>query len=280
MESILSLETYLRRHKFHLFTVLVIMTVVYAPVIPSLIADWSHDPNYSHGFLIPVLSGYFLWEKRAELARSRVSPSNMGLLVIIVSLSMLIVGYAGTEYFTMRSSLIFLIAGLVLYWFGWAVLKAAYLPIGFLLFMIPLPYIVYDSIAFPLKLFIAKFSVISLKLMGIVVWREGNIIQFPQTVLEVADACSGLRSLMSLLALSVAMAFLTQKTVKKRLILIFMALPIAIFTNMLRVIGTGVLAQFYGAAAAEGFFHEFAGLAVFSLALVLLILIGALLRRV
>lgn len=279
MESILSFDAYLKRHKFYLWAVVVLICAVYAPVIASLVADWSHDPNYSHGFLIPFLSGYFLWEKRTVLAATRVAPDNLGLPVILASLSLLMVGHAGTEYFTMRASLVFLLAGIVLFCCGRPVLKTAFVPIAFLLFMIPLPYIVYDALAFPLKLFIAKFSVICLKLMGIVVWREGNIIQFPQTVLEVADACSGLRSLMSLLALGVALAFLTQKSTKKRLLLVVMTLPIAIFTNMLRVVGTGVLAHYYGAAAAEGFFHEFAGLAVFSLALLLLILVGMFLRR-
>jgi exosortase len=158
-------------------------------------------------------------------------------------------------------------------------MKLTALPVAFLLFMVPLPYIVYDAMAFPLKLFVAKYSVLSLKLMGITVLREGNIIMFPQTVFEVADACSGLRSLMSLLALAVAVAFMTQKSPGKRLILIVSALPIAILTNMLRVIVTGVLAQYYGAAAAEGFFHEFAGLAVFAVAMVLLLAESALLRR-
>jgi exosortase len=115
--------------------------------------------------------------------------------------------------------------------------------------------------------------------MGVVVWREGNIIQFPETVLEVADACSGMRSLMSLLALSVAYAFFIQLTAVKRFVLVLMAVPIAIFTNMLRVIGTGILAQYYGSAAAEGFFHEFAGLVVFGLAMFFLVLTGALLGR-
>jgi exosortase len=179
----------------------------------------------------------------------------------------------------MRSSLVFLLAGIVLYLFGWAVLKILALPIGFLLFMVPLPYIVYDAAAFPLKLFISKVSVFVLKAMGVIVWREGNIIMFPETILEVADACSGLRSLMSLAALAVALAFLSQKTAIKRTLLILSALPIAIFTNMLRVIATGFLAQYYGAAAAEGFFHEFAGMAVFVLAMVLLFVTGAVLRK-
>lgn len=146
--------------------------------------------------------------------------------------------------------------------------------------MVPLPYIVYDAIAFPLKLFVAKFSVLALKAAGVVVLREGNIIMFPSTTLEVADACSGLRSLVSLLALAVAYAFLSQKSAVRRTLVILSAVPIAMVTNMTRVIVTGFLAQYYGAAAAEGFFHEFAGMAVFALAMVLLVAFGGLLRKV
>ena len=268
-----------RRDGWFLAILLPLLIAVYAGILPSLVVDWGEDPNYSHGFLVPLISGWFVWQRRLELKAAAIRPANAGLAVIFGSLALLVVGTAGTEYFTMRSSLVFLLAGIVLYLFGWAVLKVLALPIGFLLFMVPLPYIVYDAAAFPLKLFISKVSVFVLKAMGVIVWREGNIIMFPETVLEVADACSGLRSLMSLAALAVALAFLSQKTVVKRTLLILSALPIAIFTNMLRVIVTGFLAQYYGAAAAEGFFHEFAGMAVFVLAMVLLFSIGAVMRK-
>lgn len=264
---------------WYLVLLLPLLAAVYATVVPSMVGQWSDDPNYSHGFLVPLIAGYFLYQKWPELKSVPIRPSNSGLPLILGSLALLVVGIAGVEYFTMRVSLVFLLAGIVLYWFGWQVLKVLALPIGFLLFMVPLPYIVYDAAAFPLKLFITKVSVFVLKAVGIIVWREGNIIMFPQTVLEVADACSGLRSLMSLLALSVALAFFTQKNNLKRIVLVLSAIPIAIFTNMLRVIVTGFLAQYYGAAAAEGFFHEFAGMAVFAMAMVLLVGFGALLRK-
>lgn len=270
----------LRENRWYLLALLPLLVLAYWTVVPGMVSDWNNDPNYSHGFLVPLIAGYFAWQKWPELKELPVSPSNLGLLVVAGSLLLLIFGFAGTEYFTMRSSLVFLLAGIILFWFGWAVFKGLLLPVGFLLFMVPLPYIVYDAMAFPLKLMVAKFSVAALKLMGIAVLREGNIIMFPQTVLEVADACSGLRSLMSLLALAVAYAVFSQKSNLMRVIMVLSAVPIAIATNMFRVIATGVLAQYYGAAAAEGFFHEFAGLAVFALAMVLLFLLGALLRKV
>ncbi|PLX88957.1 MAG: exosortase [Desulfuromonas sp.] len=263
-----------------LAVVLVLLCVLYASVVPPMVAQWNDDPNYSHGFIVPLISGWFLWQSRDALRSVSIRPSAWGFVVVLLALCQLAVGSAAVELFTMRSSLVMLLAGTVLYLFGWAVLRQVSLPVGYLFFMVPLPYILYDTLAFPLKLLVAKYSVLGLKLMGVIVWREGNIIQFPQVVLEVADACSGLRSLLSLIALAVALAFLSHRVAWQRLLVIAAALPIAIVSNMFRVIVTGLLAQHYGAAAAEGFFHEFAGLAVFLMAFILLGLVSALLRRV
>ena len=261
-------------------TLLLGIAGIYATIFQNLYFAWMDDPNYSHGLLVPIISGYFVWQQRQQLEKLEIKPANIGIFLILFALFVLFAGVAAQEFFSRRSSFVFLLAGIVLFLFGWQWLKALALPIGFLFFMIPLPYIVYDAMAFPLKLFVAKFSVISLKLMGIVVWREGNIIMFPQTVLEVADACSGLRSLMSLLALGVALAVFSQEKISRRVLLVLLTIPIAILTNMIRVIGTGVLAQYYGAAAAEGFFHEFAGMGVFVLAMVMLFACSGLLRKV
>ena len=266
--------------KVNLFLALATIGLVYPAIVPGMVEDWYNDPNYSHGFLVPLISVYFLSENWGALRVTPLRPSNLGLPVIIGSLLLLLLGYIGTEYFTMRASLVPLVAGIVLYWFGWTVLRLSSLAIAFLIFMVPLPYIVYDAIAFPLKLLVTKASVAVLKILSIPVVSEGNIIMFPQTVLEVADACSGLRSLMSLVTLAVALAFLSQKTAVKRTILIISAVPVAIVTNMIRVIVTGVLASHYGAAAAEGFFHEFAGMAIFAMAMIILFSESAILRRV
>ncbi|WP_245555006.1 exosortase A [Geopsychrobacter electrodiphilus] len=253
---------------------------IYSGIFEKLFFDWLNDPNYSHGLLVPFISGYFVWQQRHKLEQLPPKPANSGLFLILFSLLVLFAGLAAQEFFTKRASFVLLLAGIVLFLFGWQWLKQLTLPLGFLFFMIPLPYIVYDAMAFPLKLFVAKFSVIALKLMGVVVVREGNIIMFPQTVLEVADACSGLRSLMSLLALGVALAIVSQPKISRRILLVLLTIPIAISTNMIRVIVTGLLAQHFGAAAAEGFFHEFAGMAVFVLAMVLLFAASGLIRKV
>ena len=276
MSSILSTK----RQLIFIFLLILSICGLYAQIFQGLYSAWSDDPNYSHGFLVPFISGYFIWQNKEELLELELKPSTYGLVLVVFALFVLISGTAAQEFFTKRSSFVFLLAGCVLFLLGWQWFKKLALPITFLFFMIPLPYIVYDAMAFPLKLFVAKFSVIALKLMGVIVLREGNIIMFPQTVLEVADACSGLRSLMSLLALGVALAVFTQRGTLQKILLVLLTVPIAIFTNMVRVIGTGFLAQYYGSAAAEGFFHEFAGMGVFLLAMVLLFVSSAVLRRV
>ncbi|GAM11587.1 transmembrane exosortase [Geobacter sp. OR-1] len=275
----MTLSEYIGNYKFQLATLIILLLGLYANIIPDMVKDWYHDDNYSHGFLVPIIAGYFLYCRREELKTADVQPWNLGLIIVIAGILQLLVAWLGVEYFTMRSSLIVVIAGLVLYFFGRNIFSIALLPICYLIFMVPLPYLIYDAMAFPLKLFVTKVSVEFLQLVGVIVMREGNIIMFPATTLEVADACSGIRSLMSLLALSVAYAFFIDISTAKRWVLIFSAVPIAILTNAVRVIVTGILAQWWGAKAAEGFFHEFAGLAVFALAMVLLVSLGALLGR-
>lgn len=275
----MSFEQTLKKYWLQLSVTGVLLVVLYWRVVPDMVLQWKQDENYSHGFLVPLIAGYFLWQSWPELKDKAVAPSNWGFVVLVLGLLQLLVAWVGTEFFTMRSSLIVLIAALVLLLFGWQMLKEMALPIGYLIFMVPIPYIIYDIVAFPLKLFVTKVSVWFLQLCGVIVMREGNIIMFPSTTLEVADACSGIRSILSLLALAVAYSFFIQIPAKFRVLIILMALPIAVFTNALRVIVTGFLAQWWGAKAAEGFFHEFAGLAVFALAMVLLVGLGVLLKK-
>ncbi|GAW65988.1 membrane protein [Geoanaerobacter pelophilus] len=258
---------------------LMILTGVYWSILPDMVQQWYEDANYSHGFVVPLIAGYFAYERRKELAEVLAEPWWPGLLLVVAGLLQLVVGWLGSEFFTMRSSIVVTLCGMTLFLLGKRLFRLMLLPLAYLLFMVPLPYIIYDMIAFPLKLFVTRVSIASLKLMGVVVLREGNIIMLPFTTLEVADACSGIRSLISLLALSVAYAFFLKMGALRRSLLILSAIPIAISANALRVIGTGLLAQYWGAKAAEGFFHEFAGLAVFVVAIALMIGLGSLLSK-
>ena len=269
----------LKQYRLQLILVLPLLVGMYYTTVPDMVRVWYNDENYSHGFLVPIISGYFFWQRWPDLKELTVKPDWLGLVVIIWGVFQLLAAWMCTEFFTMRTSLIILLAGMSLLWFGRAVLKGLALPIGYLIFMVPIPYIIYDMAAFPLKLFVTRVSVAFMKMVGVVVMREGNIIMFPATTLEVADACSGIRSLISLLAIAVAYSFLMKTSNVRRWVVIFSAVPIAVATNALRVIVTGILAQWWGAKAAEGFFHEFAGMAVFVLAMVMLVAFGELIRR-
>jgi exosortase len=252
---------------------------LYASVLPDLVADWSNDPDYSHGFLVPVLSGYCLWERRHTFTHLPVQPSPVGLLVILLGIALLLLGHVGAELFLMRVSMVIVIAGLVLYHGGWHYVTGMAFPIVFLLFMIPWPAIILNALTLPLQLLAARLSTSSLQLMHLPVYREGNVIFLPHATLEVVEACSGLRSLVSLLALATVFAYMTQQHVWKIAVLVVSAIPIAIIANALRIWGTGVLAHGYGAQAAEGFYHTFAGWMVFVVAFVLLAVEGSALSR-
>ena len=247
---------------------------LYASVLADLVAAWWDDPDYSHGFLVPLLTAYFVWERRPALIDMVPQTSRCGLGVLLTGLCMLFVGTIGAEFFIMRLSMIVVIGGLVLYLLGWHYLWTLSFPIAFLLFMIPLPALILNVVTFPLQLLAAKLSTFALQLVEFPVFREGNIIFLPHITLEIVEACSGLRSLMSLMALSVVFGYLTQRAFWKRLVLGASSVPIALLANAFRIWGTGVLAYFWGSKAAEGFYHTFAGWSVFAVAFVLLLVEG------
>jgi exosortase A len=266
----------MRREEFNGFVSVAIFlsafVFLYWQTLYGMAVDWYIDENYSHGFLIPLISGYLVWERRHTIKSVATSPSNLGSFIVIVGLVIYLIGNVAGESFTMRVSLLFVMGGALLFTYGGGLFKTVSFPFFYLIFMIPLPYILYDSIAFPLKLLVSKYSVDFLRVIGVPTMREGNVIYLVNTTLEVADACSGIRSIMSLLALSAALAYFTQRGWLKRAVLIALAIPIALFANSIRVIGTGILASRYGSRVAEGFFHEFAGLVIFGVAMAMLIL--------
>lgn len=252
---------------------------LYQPVLVNLVREWWNDENYSHGFLIPLLSAYFVWERRERLRRLAVTPSSLGLGLLVAGLGLLLLGNVAGELFTMRMSLLGVLAGLVLYLLGREHLKALAFPILYLLFMIPPPAIVFNAIAFPLQLFAARTATATLQVMDIPVLREGNLIILANSALEVNEACSGIRSLITLLALATTFAYFTLRDRWRQVALVISAIPIAVVTNASRVAGTGLLAHFYGDQVAREFFHTFSGWLVFLLAAILLGAEGVLLSR-
>jgi exosortase A len=253
--------------------VLVGVLVAYLPVLRKLVYDWGHDDNYSHGFLIVPIALYLIWERREQLAAARPAPSIVGLLIAIASLLVLVAGELGSELFLMRVSLIGVLVGTVLFVYGWEHLRVAWFPLAFLLLMIPIPAIIFNQIAFPLQLVASRFGETVLQLWNIPVLREGNVITLPNTQLQVAEACSGIRSLISLLTLGIVYGYFTDSRLSVRGAIALGAIPVAILANGLRVAGTGIAAYYYGQEAAEGFFHEFSGWVVFVVSLVMMFML-------
>lgn len=253
---------------------------LYHQVIYKLVMDWMTDDNYSHGFLIPVISGYLIWQDRKRLAEIPIAPANAGVIFLILSLLFFVVTNLGAELFTMRFSMLFAIWSAIIFLAGWAMAKALFYPIIYLVFMIPLPAIIWNKIAFPLKLFATRMAVSVIKMIQIPVYAEGNIIHLANTTLEVVDACSGLRSLTSLLALSAAFALISEHSRLKKIILFLSAVPIAILVNIIRLSSTAALARQYGAKVAEGFLHEMSGIVIFFLALIMTYGVHVLLSRI
>lgn len=247
----------------------ILFVLMYREVLPKWGLELWDDPNYSHGLLIPFLSIYLLREKTAELLAARRQPCLPGMLVVIGALLLFILGYVGAEFFSKRLSLILLLYGSVLFLEGSAIASIASFPIGVLFFAVPLPYILYNAIAFPLKLVASQIAVWFIALMGMPVFREGNVITLPHTTLEVVDACSGIRSLMTLFTLAFLLGYFHHKRIWKRLLVIALAAPIAVFANAARVTMTGILTQ-YDAGWGHGTLHDMTGWVVFVLSFVLL----------
>jgi exosortase A len=256
------------------------LVLLYFRVLQGLVSDWIHMPDFSHGFLIPLVSLYFVYERRKQYSVLSPSGNWAGLLLLLFGVVLLLLGNLATEYFTMRFSILVVLGGIILFLLGKECFKTLLFPVIFLIFMIPIPSILMDRITFPMQLFASKVAARSLYLIGIPVLREGNIIQLANTSLEVAEACSGIRSLISLLALSVVFAYFSQKTTLKRTLLILSTFPIAIIANAARVTGTGILAHYYGDKVAQGFFHGFSGWILFVVAFICLFVVGSLLSRV
>ena len=245
--------------------------LVYFPVLTSLVRQWASDDNYSHGFLVAPFAIYFAWRRRQDLATLPVRPHWFGLVVVLASLGVLLAGRLGAELFLGRISLIGLIAGTVLFLYGTRHLRVLAFPIAFLLLMVPLPAVVFNQLAFPLQLLASRAGEAVLSAGGIPVLREGNILVLPTATLEVVEACSGIRSLVSLLTLAIVLGTLTEPRVRTRVALALLAIPVAIAANAARVAGTGLAAEWISPRAAEGFFHEFSGWVMFVVAFALLL---------
>jgi exosortase len=254
-------------------------TLLFGHAIVGMIRDWSINENYSHGFLVPFITGYMIWLKKEQLIKIDSNPSNLGLLVILVGMGVFIIGNIGAELFITRTAIVITTIGLCIYSFGIRAATAIAVPLIYLMFMIPLPAIIWNKIAFPLQLFSANLTASVVHQLGIPILREGNILSLPNTTLEVVDACSGLRSLTSMLALSAPFAYIVKISNTSRWLLFLSAIPIAVTVNILRLTCTAMLATYIGPEAAKGFLHDLSGILVFVVAFMMLYGLFRLIQR-
>lgn len=295
------------KHLSRILAISAALLFAYATVFAKLGHDWWTDENYSHGLLIPFIIVYILWSQRERFRRASRRPSMLwGLAAVLFALLALWAGTAGAELYLQRTSLVLMLAGTVLYFWGFRLLRLLLVPLFLLLLAIPIPAIIFNKIAFPLQLFASRCAVWAMTLFDIPVLREGNVIELmplgahETKKLEVVEACSGIRSLMTLVTLAVVFAYFTyprsgnsgegpkppssSSWLKsygfwRSTIIVLSAVPIAIFTNALRVSGTGVLARYYGTKIADGFFHSFSGWVIYVVAFLMLFGVGWVLDR-
>lgn len=307
------------KHLWRILAISAALVFTYATVLVKLGNDWWTDENYSHGLLVPIIIAFILWSQRDRLAQVTRRPSMLwGLAGVLSALLALWAGTAGAELFMQRTSLVLMLAGTILYFWGFRLLQLLIVPLFLLLLAIPIPTIIFNKIAFPLQLFASRCAVWAMTFFDIPVLRQGNVIELmplgasETKKLEVVEACSGIRSLMTLVTLAVVFAYFTHPRGEsgddgnppapanpsnmpsrvssalsklksygfwRSTIIVLSAVPIAIFTNALRVSGTGILAHYYGTQVADGFFHSFSGWVIYVVAFLMLFGVGWLLER-
>lgn len=262
------------------FLVIAAFGLLYRDVVYWLVDDWEMSGDFSHGYLIAPLSLWMAWERRDALRALPMRPSWHGLAIMGASLVLLAAGTLGVETFLARVSLVGMVAGVIVFVLGWGHLRMLAFPVGVLLLMIPIPSIIFNRVTLHLQMVASALGERMLLLAQVPVLREGNVIQLPEMSLQVAEACSGIRSLMSLVTLAVLYGYYTERGTWLRVALVAGAVPIAILMNGLRIAGTGIAARVYGVAAAEGFSHSFSGWLIFVGSLGLLVLAHGSLRSV
>ncbi len=247
-----------------------LLIVAYWPVLVRLVSQWAHDEDMGHGFFVPLVAGFIVWQRREELLQTKAKPNKWGLLIVLWGAGQLYLATLGAELFLARTAFIISLIGIVLYLGGKPVLRLVAFPLFLLFFMVPIPAIIYNQITLPLQKFASQVAEVTLSVLGVPVLREGNILELASQRLQVVEACSGIRSLLTLSFLSLVYGYFFDKRVWMRPVLLVAAVPIAILANSLRVSITGLLSE-VNPELAEGVFHTASGWVIFMLALFMLI---------
>jgi exosortase len=256
----------------------ILLAVCYAPIVAALVRQWNGDADMGHGFFVPMIAAFIAWQKRDRIANTPAVPNWWGLAVMLWAGFQLYIATLGAELFLARTSLVISIIGAVLLLGGTQYLKIFGFPLFLLFFMVPIPAVIYNQITFPLQIFASQVAERAIDLLQIPVIREGNVLILPQQTLNVVEACSGIRSLLTLTFLSLVYGYFFEKRTWVRVVLFCSTIPIAITANSGRVAFTGVISQFKPELA-EGWFHEAQGWVIFMIGLVILVAFHQLIIR-
>jgi exosortase len=249
-----------------------LLIACYAPIAWNLVRQWNNDADMSHGFFVPAISAFIVWQRRHELAAMKPRPNWWALLVVAYGAAQLMLATLGVELFLSRTALVITVIGMVWMLAGTQIVRKLAFPLFLLFFMVPIPAVIYNRITFPLQMVASRLADGALTLLSIPVLREGNVLELPNQTLSVVEACSGIRSLLSLTFLSLVYGYFFEKRMWVRVLLFISTIPIAIIANGSRVTLTGILTE-VNPELAEGFFHTASGWVIFMVALVIMILV-------
>jgi exosortase D (VPLPA-CTERM-specific) len=268
-QQLVAMHNYCGVRYRNLLALLLLIVWLYASVLAHLFLQWISDLNFQHGMFVPLFALFVLWQERKKLNAIPSSPSWAGLPLVVLSMLVLVLGDRGADVFLPRVSLLILLAGLIILFQGWTFFLAVLFPWAFLILMIPIPALIINRVTFPLQLLAARLSAALLGLV-VVVYREGNIISIPSGALDVAEACSGIRSLLTLVTLAIIYGYLMETRKWVRVVLALSAVPIAVAANSFRVFVTGLLVQFGHRDLADGVSHALWAFVVFAVSLIML----------
>ena len=254
---------------------------LYGSTLKGLGAEWASSPDSSYGLVLLVVALSVLFRRRRAMAEAASSTSSplIGTVLLAGGVFLYIIGTFGAEIFLTRASAVFVAAGALQWLVGSRALRIALAPLTFLLIAIPLPALIVNAVTLPLQLVASRIAETSLMTAGFPVYRDGNLLMLPSVTLEVADACSGLRSLVSLLAIGALVAWADHRSIARRAAIVASAVPIAIVMNGLRIAATGAACELWSPRAAAGGWHTFAGWITFVVSVAVLMALSTIVRR-
>ena len=252
------------------------LVALYAPAIAGLAREWASSADASYGLILLVIAGAIAWQRRTRFAQAADARARSygGLALLLAGLMLYLVGLLGADIFLTRVSMIVVLSGMVWFLAGGRATRLMAAPLAFLLMAIPLPMLLVNAVTLPLQFVASRIAESVLALASVPVFRDGNLLTLPSATLEVAEACSGLRSLVSLAAIGVVLAWASERTIWRRALLVLLTVPIAIVMNGLRIAATGIMCESWGSQYASGGWHEFTGWVTFVVSTFLLLQVG------